>query len=97
MSELEQQKPSPFFFFLHPPPPQYFMKAAREEFLSFLPLSFFLSFFLATEQNRPLSNQTFVHAKTSALQSSYPRTARVIGGLDSSDIFCNSDTKHFLA
>jgi hypothetical protein len=26
-----------------------------------------------------------------------PRTARVIGGLDSSDIFCNSDYKHFLA
>jgi hypothetical protein len=26
----------------------------------------------------------------------YPRTARVIGGLDSSDIFCNSDYKHFL-
>jgi hypothetical protein len=25
------------------------------------------------------------------------RTARVIGGLDSSDIFCNSDYKHFLA
>jgi hypothetical protein len=24
----------------------------------------------------------------------YPRTARVIGGLDSSDIFCNSDYKH---
>jgi hypothetical protein len=27
----------------------------------------------------------------------YPRTARVIGGLDSWDIFCNSDYKHFLA
>jgi hypothetical protein len=26
-----------------------------------------------------------------------PRTARVIGGLDSSDIFCNCDYKHFLA
>jgi hypothetical protein len=26
-----------------------------------------------------------------------PRTARVIGGLDSSDIFCNSDYKHFLS
>jgi hypothetical protein len=25
------------------------------------------------------------------------RTARVIGGLDSSDIFCNSEYKHFLA
>jgi hypothetical protein len=25
------------------------------------------------------------------------RTVRVIGGLDSSDIFCNSDYKHFLA
>jgi hypothetical protein len=29
--------------------------------------------------------------------SASPRTARVIGGLDSSDIFCNSDYKHFLA
>jgi hypothetical protein len=27
----------------------------------------------------------------------YPRTDREIGGLDSSDIFCNSDYKHFLA
>jgi hypothetical protein len=25
------------------------------------------------------------------------RTARVIGGLDSSDIFCKSDYKHFMA
>jgi negative regulator of replication initiation len=32
-----------------------------------------------------------LHALTNA------RTARVIGGLDSSDIFCNSDDKHFLA
>jgi hypothetical protein len=30
-------------------------------------------------------------------QLHYPRTAREIGGMDSSDIFCNSDYKHFLA
>jgi hypothetical protein len=31
------------------------------------------------------------------IRSHYARTARVIEGLDSSDIFCNSDYKHLLA
>jgi hypothetical protein len=30
-------------------------------------------------------------------ESRQSRTDRVIGGLDSSDIFCNSDYKHFLS